>query len=80
LFTIGEEQFETLKQFDQALKEIGYPQNVWVSLEQFVKFKEQHVVGQVDDSGIYVLIGFSRIRAHGSPALDTIDNPKWRKM
>lgn len=79
MFKIGEEEFQTLKEFDQALKEVGYPHNVYVSLEQFVAMRDLPLVAAVDDAGVHVVVGLSRVRAHGAAALDTMDNPKWRK-
>ena len=82
MFTIGEEQFDTVKELDQALRALGYPQTVWINKEQmgFLVHLMNPDNVRADESGPYVLVGASRVRTYPVPAIDTMDHPKWRKQ
>jgi len=80
-FYVGEEHFETLKQLNAALKELGYPHNVYVTTQQAgdLAYIIDHIFWHSDEAGPYMQVGGSRVRCYPGPALDTMDNPKWRK-
>lgn len=79
MFTIGEEQFETLREFDTALRALNYPHTVRVSAEQAAVLA-CICTAHSDEEGAFMLVGLSRVRTYCGGILDTMDNPNWRKV